>query len=99
MTAETPTLWPALWHLDPGHGYLCVPLASCVGVRVSEYSFRDDRAGLAYLEEDCDAWAWAEAHPAHDLREIPATLYHDDLAPCRSLPRFDPTAIMLGGAP
>ena len=39
--------------IDPGHGWLRVPLAEIRGLAISSYSFRD--ANYAYLEEDCDA--------------------------------------------
>ena len=97
MTAETRTLWPVAWEIDDGHGWLVVPLASCAGVRVSEYSYVDRSRGLAYLEEDCDAWAWAEAHPWISIRSDDTRVtFHQGDAPCRSLPRFRPTVV--GGA-
>ena len=43
---------------DPGHGWLCVPLAELAGFEPSEYSYQD--ATYAYLEEDCDAPAWVD---------------------------------------
>lgn len=40
--------------VDPGHGWLKVPLADLPeGFEPTEYSFRD--GDFAYLEEDCDA--------------------------------------------
>lgn len=88
-TLDTPpTRWAIRWEFDPGHGWLVVPLVSCEGVTISTYSFRDDRAGLAYLEEDCDAWAWGEAHPEYDLPGAPSTIHERGDAPCRRLPRF-----------
>ena len=32
------------WFIDPGHGWLRVPIVSCDGLRFSEYSYID-RAG------------------------------------------------------
>jgi hypothetical protein len=53
------------WFVDPGHGWLRVPLVSCEGLRFSEYSYIDRAGGWLYLEEDCDAGVWLRAH---DLR-------------------------------
>lgn len=56
----------ARWVSDPGHGWLVVPLDGSHEARMaraiaeaSRYSWV--RAGAAYLEEDCDAGAWATA--------------------------------------
>ena len=84
----TPETFAPEWVADSGHAWLIVPLASCEGVRVSPYSYRDERAGLAYLEEDCDAFAWLARHPEFDPRAIPLGRDYDGDAPCRSLPRF-----------
>lgn len=48
---------------DPGHGWLEVPLAEVVasGATISLYSYYDPLTDMAYLEEDCDAWAWLKA--------------------------------------
>jgi hypothetical protein len=44
-----------MFHTDPGHGWLQVPLSEvkALHIEVSRYSYRDDK--FAYLEEDCDA--------------------------------------------
>lgn len=44
-----------MFHTDPGHGWLQVPLTEvkAMGIPVSTYSYKDDT--FAYLEEDCDA--------------------------------------------
>lgn len=40
--------------IDPGHGWLKVPLADLpAGFEPTQYSFKD--GDFAYLEEDCDA--------------------------------------------
>ena len=51
-------------HTDPGHGWLQVPIAEVerLSIRVSAYSYRTK--DFAYLEEDCDFSAWAEAKRA-----------------------------------
>jgi len=73
------------WIIDPGHGWLRVPVETCEGLRVSEYSYIDRRAGVIFLEEDCDAGLWLRAHGANasDYR----VTFLDDDAPCRMLPR------------
>ena len=42
--------------VDPGHGWLKVPLSEIEGMTFSGYSYRDSK--YAYLEEDCDAPAF-----------------------------------------
>lgn len=73
------------WVVDPGHGWLRVPIVSAEGLTFSEYSYIDRGAGVLYLEEDCDAGIWLRAHnvagsgfPAYQLAIS---------APCRDLPR------------
>lgn len=68
------------WHVDDGHGWLEVPAETCDGVRVSAYSYRDTARGLVYLEEDCDAPAWARFHgvPFSAFREVPRTVWYGD---------------------
>ena len=39
--------------VDPGHGWLRVPLKEIVGMTFSKFSYADGE--YAYLEEDCDA--------------------------------------------
>ncbi len=51
------------YYMDPGHGWLEVPMAEIVSLgideKISRYSYRDgDRA---YLEEDCDLTMFAAA--------------------------------------
>ncbi len=50
------------WFFDCGHGWLRVPLMSCEGLDISIYSYIDRGAGFLYLEEDCDAGVWLDAH-------------------------------------
>jgi hypothetical protein len=51
---------------DPGHGWIEVPIAELrrlnVADQISPYSYRNGH--MAYLEEDCDASAWAKAKRA-----------------------------------
>lgn len=73
------------WIIDPGHGWLRVPLVSAEGLAVSEYSYVDRSGGWLYLEEDCDAGVWLRAHGERADR-FPVN-FLDVEAPCRSLPR------------
>ncbi len=54
---------------DPGHGWLCIPLAdiATLGIEedISPYSFINGR--FAYLEEDCDYTVFVEACKAQDI--------------------------------
>jgi len=78
-----------LFYSDPGHGWLCVP-ASVVrrlGVKPSRYSYA--KAGIVYLEEDCDApafiKAWRDRHGSDpDIAQI--TTNHDSFI--RSLDHY-----------
>jgi len=73
------------WIIDPGHGWLRVPLVSAEGLSVSEYSYVDKRGGWLYLEEDCDAGLWLRAHKVSG-DEFPMNILNVD-APVRNLPR------------
>lgn len=66
------------WHLDAGHGWLQVPLATCEGLDISTYSYQDEK--WAYLEEDCDAPLWAKAHgfPPGQGRVWAVTMHNGD---------------------
>jgi hypothetical protein len=68
------------WIADGGHEWLAVPLQTCKGLDISEYSYR--HGGTAYLEGDCDAGVWFRHYgltPEHirDLN-IPATIIDGD---------------------
>lgn len=69
---------PMRWIVDPGHGWLEVPLAAVEPHAdvISTYSYVDRKAGLAYLEEDCDAWRWAEAAGVDKDRLLTAREVH-----------------------
>ena len=76
------------WHDDAGHGWLEVPLDTCDGLSISQYSYMDRANGVAYLEEDCDAAVWIRHHGMlSDYRSWPST-HHDGDAFIRSLPRY-----------
>jgi hypothetical protein len=78
-----------VFHSDPSHGWLEIPLATIklLDVRPSRFSFRD--AVNAYLEEDCDA---GEAIVALKAAGIPFKITEKDSTNhdsfIRSLPRF-----------
>lgn len=54
------------WYNDPGHGWLAVTvrelLDSGVASDVSRYSYHDAQTAMVYLEEDCDAARYLDAH-------------------------------------
>lgn len=82
-----------IFHEDPGHGWLQVPIAELdrlgIAAKISRYSYY--RAGSAYLEEDCDLSTFARAKHAagehFDMAKIP-TRYHQGDAPIRSMPKY-----------
>ena len=53
------------FYTDPGHGWLAVPitLVRILGIQdiITGYSYYDERNGMAYLEEDCDASVFVKA--------------------------------------
>ena len=63
MTAEQfdEATWRLVeWHTDAGHSWLRIPLELVEPARdkISGYSYKDNE--FAYLEEDCDAWAFLD---------------------------------------
>lgn len=90
------------WVVDSGHAWLEVPLDEAIyaarDVRpVSGFSYVDERAGFAYLEEDRDAGVWLEwVAGSDDLEAIRAVavgvegFHHcDGPAWVRDLPSWD----------
>jgi hypothetical protein len=77
---------------DSGHGWLEVPRAEVAasGAAISAYSYYDPVTDMAYLEEDCDAWAWLKA-TGQDWTSLPV-LAVDSSMP-RRLPAYGPGAI------
>jgi len=53
------------FYMDPGHGWLAVPVARVAAAGVlrgmSRYSYHDHQTAMLYLEEDCDLARYAEA--------------------------------------
>jgi len=78
------------FHIDPGHGWLEVPILelSRLGIlaEVSHYSYLKD--GNAYLEEDCDfsLFAHAKAAAAEDFNVVDKHTNYD--SPIRRYARF-----------
>lgn len=88
-----------VFHEDPGHGWLAVPRTElrALGIagEVSEYSYQSRDGSIVYLEEDCDLSLFCRAKGIQRLNssEVPCqSVYHNNDAPCRSLPRFRVTA-------
>lgn len=83
-----------IWAVDAGHAWLVVPLDAVrrSGARISSYSYQDTVAGVAYLEEDCDAYRYLAAtgqlgpdnRPTVAIDEAPPVDWH----PCRRLPSY-----------
>ena len=82
------------FYTDPGHGWLEVSktLIRALGVKPSAYSYqRDD---MAYLEEDCDAYAFMEAAKAKGI-QIQIQSHNEPMRDSwvRSLPRIQGGAV------
>lgn len=85
-TATTPR-----WILDAGHGWVAVsihayPDALDCG---TGFGYLDARAGVAYLEEDCEAAEFIARHPELDPGAWTVIDYSTSPsgdAPCRALP-------------
>lgn len=80
---------PYAFHTDPGHGWLEVPLSSCVGLDISVYSYKNETH--AFLEEDSDAITWMKHHhvTGRDIRPE----YHNEECFIRSLDVYTQEAI------
>lgn len=93
VTPEPPPAKPVYtFFYDPGHGWLCVPLADveAAGVRsqVSPYSFIDSE-GNVFLEEDCDLGLFLTAIGGRDACTInDQCIANGDWI--RRLPRLNP---------
>lgn len=78
------------YHTDPGHGWIEVPIAELrrldVADKISPYSYR--KGATAYLEEDCDASAWADAKRAAGEPFELVTLHTNDDHAIRNFSRF-----------
>lgn len=76
---------------DPGHSWLEVPRAEVVGsgASISLWSYYDPATDMAYLEEDCDAWAFLKA-TGQDWHSLPV-LAVDSSMP-RQLDAYDAAA-------
>ena len=89
---------PLVLHLDPGHGWLEVPLAPVCqavvlhGLKISRYSYYCEQKGVAYLEDDSDISRWLEyQNPTGNNRELPKNLVeklYDDECFIRMKPSF-----------
>lgn len=72
------------------HGYLRVPLESCKGLDISNFSYMDTAKGLAYLEEDVDAGVWLDANGVDSMSV--RTIYSEEGDFIRRLPSFSRSA-------
>jgi hypothetical protein len=82
------------WILDAGHGWLEVSLHAFPDALDygTGYGYHDPRAGVAYLEEDCEAGAFIAGHGLDDKAGRWTVLDYSMTgtgdAPCRHLPRI-----------
>jgi hypothetical protein len=78
--------------VDPGHAWLEVPRAEVVasGAEISHYSYYDPKTDMAYLEEDCDAFAFLAGF---GLNWRSVSVKKVDSSMTRELPAYGPEAI------
>lgn len=76
-----------VFHKDPGHGWLEVPLSELIALgiekTISGYSYI--YKSFVYLEEDCDAERFISALPFRPKIE---TVYYKDDAPIRNFVHY-----------
>lgn len=80
-----------IFHEDPGHGWLEVPVEDIcelgIVTDISRYSYQ--RGQIAYLEEDCDAPRFLEALKARGIPfKLTENVYPRSLAPIRNYGMF-----------
>lgn len=92
-----------VFHSDPGHGWLEVPVAHLrelgIAGEISGYSYlrHGPRHGSAFLEEDCDAPCFLRAARAAGWDVTTRDNYLRSTAnPLRALPRYDAAAVAAG---
>lgn len=77
---------------DAGHGWLGVPvkLIRELGLEgsISKYSYHDQKNGLVWCEEDCDAALFDKAAKQKDLKVVVMSEDHGDKSWIRALPRY-----------
>ena len=83
-----------LFTSDEGHGWLAVPLSEFPDVLRfgTGFGYLDTTAGVAYLEEDCEAPAFLAAYPA--AREGIEVRYVRGYASIRSLPSLPRAGVL-----
>jgi len=88
------------FHADRGHGWLEVPRAHIdelgLADQISAYSYAmastHKRAGMVYLEEDCDASLYLDAAKAAGYTLHIVEKYTDTDSPIRNMKPFKATA-------
>lgn len=87
---NTETEHTFIYHQDPGHGWLQVPLTLLRRLKVtgeiSPYSYMDGRHG--YLEEDCDYGVFIRAAQAAGLNYRIIDRHDDNCSPIRDMDPF-----------
>jgi hypothetical protein len=85
------------YHMDPGHGWLAVPvkMLSPLGLSVNDftpYSYQSRAGTTVYLEEDCDASKFMTAFEAANGFKCPVNEKHTNARHwIRSLPSLQTT--------
>jgi hypothetical protein len=89
---------PYVFHADPGHGWLAVPLADAdrLGIlpSISHYSHIDESTDTLYLEAHADATLFANLYEqefGHPVTEVvgPDVIYQEQADNIRNLPYYD----------
>jgi hypothetical protein len=77
--------WSLRWVSTAGHSWLAVPRWSVRDLDISNCSY--DGGNVVYLEGDCDAAVWVDAHDAYDaLAGIHVEEVDDEHGPARGCP-------------
>lgn len=77
---------------DPGHGWVGVPLCELVALGIdrdiSLHSYYNEKTGVVWLEEDCDAALWEKASEEQGIA-VRLKAYHSKRSSSiRNLPRY-----------
>ena len=80
-----------IFHEDPGHGWLQVPISEIkelgIADKISPYSYR--LRDWCFLEEDCDAGVFIDALKARDIPfKFTDRVYRTTSAPIRNYPQY-----------
>jgi hypothetical protein len=85
LAREMPADHGLVFHEDPGHGWLAVPVDRYPEALECSTGYGYFKDGIAYLEEDSELSKFMRRHPEFDLNRVPTKRY-DDEAPLRWFP-------------